>query len=1529
MNTKKQLGATFAAFAYVSLGISPVFAADTEIYVSSIPSAEQDSPSVMLLIDTSGSMGYDMYSEASSDIPEADRRYTHLKAAARRVLSTLPGDIKVGLSRYNKAVSGSNDAKGGRILYPARALDTPVGSNADGSQDLEVLLNTGLDDVNQFSATPTIVSNGTTLLLGGVNVVKTMTANTDAAIECRAHDKVSVWQNVSDTTRGLYLGQHPVAYSSGGSSYYCAESLGLRFAAPGVNASDVISARLVFTHYGSFDNTPSGAGRSSENQVDLIVSAQGSGATSGFSTTASTVKGRSYLSTPVVKSRIDAGEFVDDGSVHSVDVTSVVKAHISALGASSNLVLRVDGENGETGTSSGNRRIKRIYGYRDSVTKAPRLEILAASATSYTGVRFKEIMLPKGATINSASLEFTAAATVPGNSSFLVAMDKNEAPYLNSPAFDTTNHLASTRWSLTSPAEQTWSTSDWVQGQAYQADVTSLLQSRVSNTGYCGGEMAAVALRVRLSSGVPKLAYASEGDNSKAPKLRINYTPPSDDSCMQRTRIGAMAANTDDGRQQSGSQELDGTHMTLRSGYTTGLRFPNIAVPRGAEILSATLSVQAANDAGASNRSNITVKGAYRGNLPTFANGNKIGDQTPTTASVLWSPTAWVSGTRYNSPDIKSVIQEVVNHSEWTTGNALALLLVGDKSSDSASRIYARDSNASRAATLTVSYKSTDPRDGMITVRQSLIATIDELSFSGGTPLNESYYETALYMLGRNAAYGPYSLYPETRPAFESGTNQYDSPLGNAQCQANALIALTDGEPSSDSDAVTTAGATCTASFGCMKATAKHLYETGNASGVKVRTYTVGFGPVAKTGAGPELDAVAMAGGGEYFEATDVDTLTSAFQTIFATLTDSNASMATPGVAVNQLTRSEHLDQLYYGVFKPATTKRWIGNLKRYRLRSDREVVDVLGAPAVDPSTGFFRTEARSFWSSMVDGNEVAKGGASEQQRTPRNVYFGGGSLMINGGTVHPDLVSYGEDNIRWIAGIDVDDADGDGDTTDLRKDMGAPLHGQPTMLPYGSEYVAFVGTNDGLLHSVNAQDGSENWAWMPTDLAVNVDALRRNSAGISPIYGLDGSWTGLVQGSSRYLFGGMGDGGRNYYALNVTNKLEPALVWKITGGTGSYVRMANTWSQPVTTRIRHNGVVKDVLLIGGGYDPAYEDDQYITPSGQADLGNAVYIVDMKTGGVLWSASSSGGTKTVPEMRYSVPARLRPLDKDGDGLADHIYVGDLGGQIFRVDVNNKSDAPTLVSRVRLLAKLGSSESAGMVNARRFFEPPAAAYVTEVVGGKEIVFAAVTAGSGYRSRPLNKVVDERFFMVKDYDAARFDLTDDAKMTEAGVGKNGAADLAPTFGTASLANVSSAVTDAAVNTLLAGKKGWYIEMPRSGEKVLSASVIYQGEVYFNSYSPQRIDAASNCAPVAGATSAWRVSLKGGLPMVDYNNDGKLDRAAEDVATGISGDTILVILQGEDGKTAALTGRSSEEAQDLPPNLGRIMRTKWYDQ
>jgi len=178
------------------------------------------------------------------------------------------------------------------------------------------------------------------------------------------------------------------------------------------------------------------------------------------------------------------------------------------------------------------------------------------------------------------------------------------------------------------------------------------------------------------------------------------------------------------------------------------------------------------------------------------------------------------------------------------------------------------------------------------------------------------------------------------------------------------------------------------------------------------------------------------------------------------------------------------------------------------------------------------------------------------------------------------------ENLLKWARGFDVKDDDADQNTDELRQHMGDAIHSRPVILNYDNgtsepHSTVFVGTNEGLLHAIDTENGDELFSFMPPSLLGNVRANFINSSATDHQYGVDGpisTWhedtnnNGLVDSNEvAMLFVGMRRGGRNYYAFDVSDRKNPKLKWVVKGGQDKYVVVAMTPATMLTTASAHN----------------------------------------------------------------------------------------------------------------------------------------------------------------------------------------------------------------------------------------------------------------------------------------------------------------------------------------------------------------------
>ncbi|MDF3030311.1 MAG: Tfp pilus assembly protein tip-associated adhesin PilY1-like protein [Moraxellaceae bacterium] len=633
------------------------------------------------------------------------------------------------------------------------------------------------------------------------------------------------------------------------------------------------------------------------------------------------------------------------------------------------------------------------------------------------------------------------------------------------------------------------------------------------------------------------------------------------------------------------------------------------------------------------------------------------------------------------------------------------------------------------------------------------------------------------------------------------------------------------------------------------------------------------------------------------------------------------------------------------------------------------QIVDALGNNAVDSATSFFSSTARSFWSDVIDGDKATLGGAASRLPAPasRVIYTNVNAdaplalqdlralttTEVSDATTLTGLSATQFNNLRnWLLGYRIDIVDTTvfpnvirntavtvSSTTLPRNQIGGVLHSQPLLVSYGysgsdpnaaagnaalQDNTVYFSDMDGMLHAVNANTGVEVFAFMPRELLQRADEVAINAAQTLPEFGLDLTWTvwrkdanndlriSAADGDHVLLFGGMRMGGSNYYALDVTNRSSPRLKWVIRGGSsGAFANLGQTWSRPALAKVKIAGVEKTVMFFGGGYDPKHETAGFNAVTNAADTkGNQLYIVDPDTGSVLWWASNTAAASlTAPAMKFSITAEPRVVDTDRDGFVDAVYVGDLGGQVWRIDLDNaNTGAAGLGVRARLLANLGQGGTANSANHRRFYEPPSVALARDPAGES---YLTVALGSGYRSHPLDTATQDYFYVLKDRDALRTDLlttsTLQATITQSDLGS---IDLNSTAGAGTAA-------------------GWKLALPGTGEKVLAAAISLFGEVLFTTYVPD-LSSSSTCAPVIGLSNLYRVSLFDGAA-VDTNGDGVIDsRSLPGLVHGMAGPPQVLVGSKEadgtgEGRNVIITGTGVIRNRNFG---GAVQRLRWYE-
>ena len=1509
MNTRTKkcsINVVLIAALYTLLGGSNLLLADdTEVFFGAQTAQSTSYPNVLFILDTSGSMS----SQDGTGMTRLDR----MKNAVETILDTAT-NINVGLMRYN----GYNS--GGPVLFPITYIDKelcPNGVCGGGSPEvsLAIRVDQSSDDATESSDTLEVKTDGPVLTMfmnpSGYGYTK------DYPVKNRNDDAE---QRVDNGF--LMLDSYDLDGFYDWNWQKTEQVIGIRFTDIDIpTGTTIIDSKMIIQ----------GDPNLAQGLTDAFIYGEDIDNSPRFEdTNGKRILDRTKTAEVVKWSNIPFPVSSNNGLLETPDLSNIVEARIADPGWQSGNAIALLLEHDDSAVTSSSSNFRRFfpYGY---TTEVPKLQITystGSSGTQKVGLRFNDVRIPQGATVTSAILEFTShASNSSATSATITGQDVDDAPTFTSSNGNITGRSKTT-------ASATWSPGNWNSaGTQYQSeDIKNIVQEIVDRSGWCGGNSMALLLE---GSGLREAVSFDQNPN-EAPVLKVSYDAtsiPSSGGCTVAQAQASISVGSDDVEQRTnGDMTFTSSDLELpkdgSNEQIVGLRFRNLLIPQGATVTNAKITFEI--DEYKTGSVSMQIEGESTATPASFsAAPYNLRDRSKTAAKVDWNalPTPNVNE-KMVTPDISPIIQEIIDYADWSTGNNMVLFL-SKKSGSYTRTVESYDGEPTEAPRLEIAYRVDGSTTGSgsgtnqvtyMTTRDKLKQVLQGMKYAGGTPSVEAFYEATRYFKGLSIDYGKerglgsskHQYHRVSHPESYTGGSlnrssdcsddnlnssnckyekienspTYISPM-NDVCQSNHIVMLSDGSPTSD-DAISkvkalTGVSSCTdrGRGTCGEELAYFLKNNDQTTAVAgmqdITTYTIGFNFTSDW-----MKDVAAAGGGSFYVADSSAQLVDAFNNILSEILKVDTTFVSPGATVNQFNRLTHRNDIYFSLFKPSEKPTWSGNLKQYRLAGEpSQLVDANGNPAVDETTGFFKDTSQSFWSSVVDGNDVTTGGAANELNVvTRKVYSDLTSntlLAHSSNLVHENnnnltktlmgvsgqTDAYFDDLVRWTRGVDVTDENNDGNFTDTRYHIGDPMHSRPVIVNYSeNDSVIYFGTNEGFLHAIDSDDGKEIFSFVPVDLLPNLDKFYTNQSSIDHPYGLDGAistWTS--ENGKRYLFIGMRRGGNNYYALDITNKNAPLLKWTIKGDTDpDFSALGQTWSKPIPAKVKIGSAEKDVLIFAGGYDT---NQDHVTSITADSVGNSIYMVDILTGDLLWSAGAtgSGATEQFSDMIYSMPSNLTVIDIDFDDIIDQMYIGDMGGQVWRFDLKSQASNVNDLVTGGVIAKLSDS---GDKDARRFYYAPDVALISNF----GVPTLSISIGSGWRSHPLDLKVEDRFYMIRSksiYSPPEGYGKDNGNGTFSAITENDLLDI-----------TDDLTPDTSVG------EGWFLKMEQEGEKVLAESVTINNQIIFTSYRPEQ--AATACAAALGGGAVYVVNVLDGSPTTNLDGQGdeedldKSDRITE---------------------------------------------------
>ncbi len=377
---------------------------------------------------------------------------------------------------------------------------------------------------------------------------------------------------------------------------------------------------------------------------------------------------------------------------------------------------------------------------------------------------------------------------------------------------------------------------------------------------------------------------------------------------------------------------------------------------------------------------------------------------------------------------------------------------------------------------------------------------------------------------------------------------------------------------------------------------------------------------------------------------------------------------------------------------------------------------------------------------------------------------------------------------------------------------------------------MVYVGANDGMLHGFDAASGEEKIAYVPQGVYGRLSLL--TSPAYSHMYYVDGSpFTGDMYDGSQwrtYLAGFLGAGGKGYFVLDVTDpstfsEANAASIVKLDKTTGATDGAADAdighiFSEPaleqsdprLTQQITKLNDGRWALVVGNGYNSASED--------------AVLLIQYLDGSrelVKIAVHSAGGNGL---------AAPRLIDLDGDRVPDIAYAGDLKGQLWKFDLSSRSADGWKVAfdGTPLFVARNSSGQAQPITS-------APVSVAHPNGG---VMLVIGTGRNITDADRADTARQSIYGLYDNTVVQRGGPDDSSHTllsggSAIAGGRGSL-VAQTISESSTASTtegqplwmvsSNAVAYSGENA----KRGWYIDLPVSGERVVDNLAWFDGKL-----------------------------------------------------------------------------------------------------
>jgi type IV pilus assembly protein PilY1 len=588
-----------------------------------------------------------------------------------------------------------------------------------------------------------------------------------------------------------------------------------------------------------------------------------------------------------------------------------------------------------------------------------------------------------------------------------------------------------------------------------------------------------------------------------------------------------------------------------------------------------------------------------------------------------------------------------------------------------------------------------------------------------------------------------------------------------------------------------------------------------------------------------DLWHAAVNGRGKYFATSNANTLSTALQNALTDVTKAVGSAA--GAATNSLEPvAGDNNQAYIATY---TTVEWTGDIKAYPLNATTGVIDTTTAAwsaktqldalaagsrsirYMQPGTKAMR--AFNYTNLSADGYGANFTGLCSKTPQPAQcaTLTSGQVTSANDGA---NLVNFLRGDATYEAETNL--------TNPLYRERvsklgdiinASPVYVKKSPLQYTdagySTHVTNTSTrramlysaaNDGMVHAFDATTGNEQWAFVPSFVMPNLWKLADTEYRDRHTYFVDGTpVVGDIYTGSAWktiLVGGLNSGGRGYYALDITDPDNPAVLWEYT-----HANMGLTYGNPIITK-KANGTW--VVAVASG----------LNNTGGDGAGH-LFLINAATGVLDSQLATSVGTSTDPSGLSKINAWV---DSGNDNTAKRFYGGDMKGNLWRFDFDDLV-APAGAEATKLATFQISATVPQPITTR-----PQLTVVT-ASGGTKVPVIVVATGRYLGTSDVADTTVQSIYAIKD------------PLSGTGYGDvRQRSDLVNQ--TVAVSGTAGTVTQSPVDW--STQIGWRMDLPQSKERVVTDFVLQ-----FNVLSvASAIPGSSECNPSGGASWLYSINV-----------------------------------------------------------------------